>query len=77
MVVPKRFNLIFHREFVEKYYVTLKENNQAFPFLVRECSGVEPKLYGRYGKEAARDGCLPTVSSISGGHWSVNQKGLP
>lgn len=36
------------RDFIDKYYVTLKENNPVFPFLIRECSGVEPKIYGRY-----------------------------
>ena len=36
------------RDFIEKYYVGLKQENPSFPFLIRECSGVEPKLYGRY-----------------------------
>ena len=40
----------FARDFIEKYYLTLKEKNPVFPILIRECSGVEPKLYGRYGK---------------------------
>lgn len=38
------------RDFIEKYYVDLKQQNPTFPFLVRECSGVEPKLYGRYSE---------------------------
>ena len=38
------------REFVEKHYVELKKNNPKFPFLVRECSDVDPKLWARYGK---------------------------
>ena len=38
------------RDFIDKYYVELKQQNPKFPFLVRECSGVEPKLYGRYGE---------------------------
>lgn len=37
------------REFIEKYYVELKSNNPKFPILIRECSGVEPKLWARYG----------------------------
>ncbi|CAH1175708.1 unnamed protein product [Phaedon cochleariae] len=41
------------REFIEKYYVELKSNNPKFPILIRECSGVEPRLWARYefGKE--------------------------
>ncbi|XP_030750338.1 NADH dehydrogenase [ubiquinone] 1 alpha subcomplex subunit 2 [Sitophilus oryzae] len=43
------------REFIEKYYVDLKSNNPKFPILIRECSGVEPKLWARFelGKEKA------------------------
>ncbi|XP_060526226.1 NADH dehydrogenase [ubiquinone] 1 alpha subcomplex subunit 2 [Cylas formicarius] len=43
------------REFIEKYYVELKSNNPRFPILIRECSGVEPKLWARFehGKEKA------------------------
>uniref|UniRef100_A0A4D5R8T7 NADH dehydrogenase [ubiquinone] 1 alpha subcomplex subunit 2 n=1 Tax=Scolopendra viridis TaxID=118503 RepID=A0A4D5R8T7_SCOVI len=36
------------REFIEKYYVPLKKNNPRFPILIRECSGVLPKIYARY-----------------------------
>ncbi|XP_022647118.1 NADH dehydrogenase [ubiquinone] 1 alpha subcomplex subunit 2-like [Varroa jacobsoni] len=36
------------RDFVEKFYVPLKENNPKFPILIRECSGVQPKVYARY-----------------------------
>ncbi|XP_067124070.1 NADH dehydrogenase [ubiquinone] 1 alpha subcomplex subunit 2 [Centruroides vittatus] len=41
------------RNFIEKYYVPLKQNNPQFPILIRECSGVQPKVYARYdfGKE--------------------------
>ncbi|XP_028397535.1 NADH dehydrogenase [ubiquinone] 1 alpha subcomplex subunit 2-like [Dendronephthya gigantea] len=37
------------RDFLEKYYVGLKKENPKFPFLVRECSGIQPKIYARYG----------------------------
>lgn len=37
------------REFVEKHYVPLKTANPNFPILVRECSGIQPKLWARYG----------------------------
>ncbi|KAJ8337603.1 hypothetical protein SKAU_G00365690 [Synaphobranchus kaupii] len=41
------------RDFVEHHYVTLKKANPDLPILIRECSGVQPKLWGRYdfGKE--------------------------
>ncbi|KAI1898481.1 hypothetical protein AGOR_G00072790 [Albula goreensis] len=41
------------RDFVEHHYVALKKANPGFPILIRECSGVQPKLWARYdfGKE--------------------------
>ncbi|XP_039629798.1 NADH dehydrogenase [ubiquinone] 1 alpha subcomplex subunit 2 [Polypterus senegalus] len=41
------------RDFIEQHYVTLKKANPLFPILIRECSGVQPKLWARYsfGKE--------------------------
>ncbi|NXX40440.1 NDUA2 dehydrogenase, partial [Tricholaema leucomelas] len=41
------------REFIEQHYVALKKANPDFPILIRECSGVQPKLWARYefGKE--------------------------
>ena len=41
---------IFCRDFLEKHYVELKQQNPQFPILIRECSSIEPKLYGRFGK---------------------------
>uniref|UniRef100_A0A6M2DP12 NADH dehydrogenase [ubiquinone] 1 alpha subcomplex subunit 2 n=1 Tax=Xenopsylla cheopis TaxID=163159 RepID=A0A6M2DP12_XENCH len=43
------------REFMQNFYVPLKQANPKFPILVRECSGVQPKLFARYekGKEAS------------------------
>ncbi|XP_051536630.1 NADH dehydrogenase [ubiquinone] 1 alpha subcomplex subunit 2-like isoform X1 [Myxocyprinus asiaticus] len=37
------------RDFIEQHYVTLKKANPEFPILIRECSGVQPKLWARYG----------------------------
>lgn len=37
------------REFIENHYVPLKKANPTFPILVRECSGIYPKIYARYG----------------------------
>ncbi|XP_038156640.1 NADH dehydrogenase [ubiquinone] 1 alpha subcomplex subunit 2 [Cyprinodon tularosa] len=41
------------RDFVEQNYVTLKKTNPDFPILIRECSGVQARLWARYdfGKE--------------------------
>ena len=44
-------NLHF-RDFIETHYVPLKQNNPRFPILIRECSGVQPKVFARYGKVA-------------------------
>uniref|UniRef100_A0A3Q0T1U8 NADH dehydrogenase [ubiquinone] 1 alpha subcomplex subunit 2 n=1 Tax=Amphilophus citrinellus TaxID=61819 RepID=A0A3Q0T1U8_AMPCI len=43
------------RDFVEQNYVTLKKSNPEFPFLIRECSGVQARLWARYdfGKETS------------------------
>ncbi|XP_028840665.1 NADH dehydrogenase [ubiquinone] 1 alpha subcomplex subunit 2 [Denticeps clupeoides] len=43
------------RDFVEQHYVTLKKANPDFPILIRECSGIQPKLWARYdfGKESS------------------------
>uniref|UniRef100_A0A7R9DJ27 NADH dehydrogenase [ubiquinone] 1 alpha subcomplex subunit 2 n=1 Tax=Timema poppense TaxID=170557 RepID=A0A7R9DJ27_TIMPO len=43
------------RDFIEQYYVNLKKSNPKFPILIRECSGVQPRVYARYelGKESS------------------------
>ncbi|KAL5998499.1 hypothetical protein ACLOJK_009442 [Asimina triloba] len=38
-------------EFVTKNYKDLKTLNPKLPILIRECSGVEPQLWARYGLE--------------------------
>ncbi|XP_031573857.1 NADH dehydrogenase [ubiquinone] 1 alpha subcomplex subunit 2-like [Actinia tenebrosa] len=45
------------RNFLEKNYVDIKKANPKFPILVRECSGIFPKMYARYGygKEVSVD----------------------
>ncbi|KAE9611113.1 putative ribosomal protein/NADH dehydrogenase [Lupinus albus] len=37
------------RAFVEKNYKELKTLNPKLPILIRECKGVEPQLWARYG----------------------------
>ncbi|XP_042287177.1 NADH dehydrogenase [ubiquinone] 1 alpha subcomplex subunit 2 [Thunnus albacares] len=43
------------RDFVEQHYVALKQSNPDFPILIRECSGVQARLWARYdfGKESS------------------------
>ncbi|KAJ0181455.1 hypothetical protein K1T71_003540 [Dendrolimus kikuchii] len=36
------------REFIKNNYVTLKKANPDFPILIRECSGVQPRVWARY-----------------------------
>merc|ERR1712038_421345 len=45
------------REFVEKHYVPLKTANPQFPILIRECSGIQPRVWARfgYGREESAD----------------------
>uniref|UniRef100_A0A914WLU4 NADH dehydrogenase [ubiquinone] 1 alpha subcomplex subunit 2 n=1 Tax=Plectus sambesii TaxID=2011161 RepID=A0A914WLU4_9BILA len=36
------------RDFIEQHYVALKKNNKDFPILIRECSGIAPRVWGRF-----------------------------
>jgi hypothetical protein len=40
---------LIRREFVKKNYGDIKTHNPALPILIRECSGVQPQLWARYG----------------------------
>lgn len=44
-------NVLLGRNFVKDLYPQLKESNPKFPILIRECSGIQPKLWARYGKK--------------------------
>lgn len=44
----------YFRDFIEQHYVTLKKANPELPILIRECSGVQPMLWGRYGKKTTQ-----------------------
>ncbi|KAM7352173.1 NADH dehydrogenase (ubiquinone) B8 subunit [Cochliomyia hominivorax] len=43
------------REYVERFYPALKRDNPELPILIRECSGIQPRLWARYalGKETS------------------------
>ena len=45
------------RDFMETHYLPLKQNNPKFPIMVRECSGILPRAWARfgYGREASVD----------------------
>lgn len=49
-------------KFVETFYVPLKQKNPQSPILVRECSGVLPKLYARYGFGVEKSATLTDLS---------------
>ncbi|XP_037401857.1 NADH dehydrogenase [ubiquinone] 1 alpha subcomplex subunit 2 isoform X2 [Pygocentrus nattereri] len=51
------------RQFVEQYYVPLKKANPEFPILIRECSGVQPKLWARYAFGKERSVALDNMSA--------------
>ncbi|XP_072935557.1 NADH dehydrogenase [ubiquinone] 1 alpha subcomplex subunit 2 isoform X1 [Epargyreus clarus] len=38
------------REFIQKNYVKIKKDNPKFPILIRECSGVQPRVWARYDR---------------------------
>jgi len=48
---------IFCREFITKHYAGLKLENPGIPVLVRECSGIKPRVWARfaYGEERSAD----------------------
>lgn len=41
------------RQFIDHYYLGIKKNNPNLPILIRECTGIDPKIWFRfeYGKE--------------------------
>ena len=50
-----RYNIaipVLCRDFVEHHYVNLKKSNPDFPILIRECSGVQARVWARYGGSA-------------------------
>merc|ERR1712002_1019053 len=36
------------REYINSNYAVLKGQNPQFPILIRECSGIQPRIIGRY-----------------------------
>ncbi|XP_065348263.1 NADH dehydrogenase [ubiquinone] 1 alpha subcomplex subunit 2 [Cloeon dipterum] len=52
------------RDFIEKHYVDLKKSNPRFPILIRECSGVQPRVYARY--ELGKESSVPLTNLAAG-----------
>lgn len=63
------------REFIEQHYVALKQANPGFPILIRECSGVRPRLWARYGEWGPSGGAL-RVGVLRGHPWKGLKKML-
>ena len=42
--------MLYFRDFIEQHYVNIKQANPKFPILIRECSGVQPVVWARYGQ---------------------------
>ncbi|CAG9108279.1 hypothetical protein JYU34_011498 [Plutella xylostella] len=51
------------REFIQQHYVNIKKENPYFPILIRECSGVQPKVYARFEKGVERSTPLTDLSA--------------
>ncbi|XP_002732035.1 NADH dehydrogenase [ubiquinone] 1 alpha subcomplex subunit 2-like [Saccoglossus kowalevskii] len=51
------------RDFIEKNYVSIKKQNPKFPVMIRECSGVQPKMFARYDFGREKQVSLANMSS--------------
>lgn len=51
------------REFIKKHYVNIKRENPNFPILIRECSGVQPRVWARYEKGVEKSAPLTNLEA--------------
>lgn len=51
------------RDFLQQNYVGMKKTNPKFPILVRECSGVQPRLWARFDKGVEKSVSLNNLSA--------------
>ncbi|XP_021208988.1 NADH dehydrogenase [ubiquinone] 1 alpha subcomplex subunit 2 isoform X1 [Bombyx mori] len=51
------------REFIKNNYVNIKKENPNFPILIRECSGIQPRVWARYEKGVETSESLTDLSS--------------
>ncbi|NP_001040303.1 NADH dehydrogenase [ubiquinone] 1 alpha subcomplex subunit 2 [Bombyx mori] len=51
------------REFIKNNYVNIKKENPNFPILIRECSGIQPRVWARYERGAEKSTPLTNLSA--------------
>ncbi|XP_026324140.1 NADH dehydrogenase [ubiquinone] 1 alpha subcomplex subunit 2 isoform X2 [Hyposmocoma kahamanoa] len=51
------------RNFLIKNYVNIKKANPDFPILIRECKGIQPRVWARYEKGEERTASLTDQSA--------------
>ncbi|XP_045507529.1 NADH dehydrogenase [ubiquinone] 1 alpha subcomplex subunit 2 [Colias croceus] len=51
------------REFIQKNYVNIKKQNPNFPILIRECNGIQPRIWARYEKGVEQSMPLTNLSA--------------
>ncbi|CAK1600299.1 unnamed protein product [Parnassius mnemosyne] len=51
------------RDFIQKSYVNIKKENPNFPILIRECSGIQPRIWARYEKGVERSTPLTNMTA--------------
>ncbi|KAM3956479.1 NADH dehydrogenase (ubiquinone) B8 subunit [Aphomia sociella] len=51
------------REFIQQNYVNIKKDNPNFPILIRECSGIQPRIWARYERGVERSAPLTNLSA--------------
>lgn len=73
---PRSNNSLGLRQFIEENYVKLKSENPDLPILVRECTGIEPKLWARfeYGRETSSSLKDLNSNQISGVLQDLNRR---
>ncbi|KAK6058252.1 hypothetical protein COOONC_04183 [Cooperia oncophora] len=54
------------RAFIESDYVGLKKANPQFPILIRECSGIVPRVFARYISPYLLRFCFHSVLLVNG-----------
>uniref|UniRef100_A0A0L8IAK0 NADH dehydrogenase [ubiquinone] 1 alpha subcomplex subunit 2 n=1 Tax=Octopus bimaculoides TaxID=37653 RepID=A0A0L8IAK0_OCTBM len=52
------------RDFIEQHYVAIKQQNPHLPILIRECNGIQPKIFARF--DYGRESSLPLTGFTSG-----------
>ncbi|KAI8430370.1 hypothetical protein MSG28_000664 [Choristoneura fumiferana] len=51
------------REFIQQNYVKIKHDNPGFPILIRECSGIQPRVWARYERGVEHSTSLTNLSA--------------